>query len=104
MDACIIMTTFENEAQAKPVISRLITDKLVACVQTTEIKSHYTWNDEVHHDSELLVMLKTTKALSDNVERVLEDIHPYDTPEIMCIDASTSAGYGAWMKSVTRDD
>ena len=38
----IVLTTFENEHQARPVIDEVLSSKLAACVQEIKIKSHYS--------------------------------------------------------------
>ncbi|NLP08629.1 MAG: divalent-cation tolerance protein CutA, partial [Clostridiaceae bacterium] len=50
----IVMTTFEDEQQAKPVIDEILRCRLAACVQEMRIKSHYTWKDELFHEDEVL--------------------------------------------------
>ncbi len=100
----IVLTTFENEQQAKPVIEDIIRCKLAACVQEIKIKSHYTWKGELCHEDEVLVLIKTRKELYSELERKLLEIHPYDTPEILLIDAEKgSAAYLAWIDEQTRE-
>ncbi|WP_341876575.1 divalent-cation tolerance protein CutA [Defluviitalea saccharophila] len=99
----IVLTTFENEQQAKPVIDEIIRCKLAACVQEIKIKSHYTWKGELFHEDEDLVLLKTRKELYPELEKKLLEIHPYDTPEILFVDVeSGSAAYLAWIDEQTR--
>ncbi|HHY81173.1 MAG TPA: divalent-cation tolerance protein CutA [Clostridiales bacterium] len=99
----IVITTFENEQQAKPVIDEIIKCKLAACVQEIKIKSHYVWNDELCHEDEDLVLFKTRKELYPELEKKLLEIHPYDTPEILFVDAENgSAAYLAWIDKQTR--
>ncbi|NLU51620.1 MAG: divalent-cation tolerance protein CutA [Clostridiaceae bacterium] len=99
----IVLTTFENEEQAKPVIEEIIKCKLAACVQEIKIKSHYTWKDELCHDDEDLVLFKTRKELYPELEKKLSEIHPYETPEILFIDVENgSAAYLAWIDEKTR--
>jgi len=99
----IVLTTFENEQQAKPVIDEIIRCKLAACVQEIQIKSHYTWKGELFHENEDLVLFKTRKELYPQLEKKLLEIHPYDTPEILLVDIEAgSAAYLAWIDEQTR--
>ncbi|HEY8348329.1 MAG TPA: divalent-cation tolerance protein CutA [Clostridia bacterium] len=101
----IVLTTFESEQQAKPVIDGILNCKLAACVQEIKIKSHYTWKNELHHDDEILVMFKTRKELYPELEKKLLEIHPYETPEILLIDAEKgSAAYLSWIDEQTHMD
>lgn len=98
----IVLTTFESEQQAKPVIDEIIKCKLAACVQEIRIKSHYTWKGEVCHEDEVLVLIKTRKELYPELESKLQEIHPYETPEILYVDVeSGSAAYLAWIDEQT---
>jgi periplasmic divalent cation tolerance protein len=100
----IALTTFENEQQAKPIIDEIIKCKLAACVQEIMIKSHYTWKGELCREDEVLVLFKTRKDLYPELERKLLEIHPYDTPEILFVDAEKgSAAYLAWVEEQTRN-
>lgn len=94
----IVLTTFESEEQAKPVIEEIIKCKLAACVQEIKIKSHYTWKNELCHEDEVLVLLKTKKELYPELEKKLLKIHPYETPEVLLLDVENgSAAYLAWI-------
>lgn len=99
----IVLTTFENEQQAKPVIDEILKCKLAACVQEIKIKSHYVWKGELYHEDEDLVLFKTRKELYLELEKNLLEIHPYDTPEILFVDIEKgSAAYLAWIDEQTR--
>lgn len=101
----IVLTTFENEQQAKPVIEEIIRSKLAACVQEMKIISHYTWKGKLCHDDEDLVLFKTRKKLYPELEKKLTEIHPYEAAEILYIDAEYgSEAYFAWIdEQVGRD-
>lgn len=58
---CIVLTTFENKEQGKPVMDIILQERLAACVQEVSIQSHYIWKGELCNDNEILVIMKTTK-------------------------------------------
>lgn len=100
---CIVITTFGNEEDARKVISEVLNSKLAACMQTLNIGSHYVWNGDVCHDSEVLVLFKTSWALYDELEEKIKELHPYDTPEIIAIDIEKGfKGYLDWIDDVTK--
>lgn len=102
-DFCIVMTTFESKTQGKSVIDTILQEKLVACVQEVEIQSHYVWKGELCNDNEILVLLKTTNERYKELKKRLLEIHPYETPEIVCINITDgSSGYLSWIQAVTR--
>ena len=99
----IVLTTFENAQQAKPVIDEMIRCKLAACIQEINIKSHYTWKGELCHEDEILVLFKTKKELYPELEKKLLESHPYNTPEILFVDVEKgSSAYLAWIDEQTR--
>lgn len=98
----IVLTTFENEKQAEPVINEIIKNKLAACIQEIKIKSHYIWKDELCHDDEILVLIKTRKEVYPELEKKLLELHPFETPEILMVDAEKgSKAYLAWIDEQT---
>jgi periplasmic divalent cation tolerance protein len=99
----IVLTTFANEQQAKPVIDEILECKLAACVQEIKIKSHYVWKGELCREDEVLVLLKTRKELYPELEKKLKEIHPYETPEILLVDVELgSLAYLKWLDEQTR--
>lgn len=99
----IVLTTFESERQARPVIEEIMRCRLAACVQEIKIKSHYMWKGGLCHSDEDLVLFKTRKELYPELEKKLLKIHPYETPEILFIDAENgSAAYLTWIDEQTR--
>lgn len=99
----IVLTTFENEGQAGPVIEEILGCRLAACVQEIKIRSHYTWKGELCQENEVLVLFKTKKELYPALEKKLLELHPYDTPEVLLVDAENgSAAYLAWIDEQTR--
>lgn len=103
MDYCIVMTTFENEEQAEKIIESVLKEKLAACIQTFNIKSHYVWNNEICKESELLVWFKTQNKLYGELDKLIKRLHPYETPEIIKVDiAEGDKTYLEWMNNVTK--
>lgn len=101
----MVLTTFENEQQARTVIDEILRCKLAACIQEIKIKSHYTWKGDFYHEDEILVLFKTRKELYPELEKKLLEIHPYDTPEILFVDVEKgSTAYLAWIDEQTKRD
>ena len=100
---CIVISTFENHEQAKKVWEQILTEKLAACIQELDINSHYVWRGDVCHDSEIMLLFKTTWELYDSLELRIKELHPYETPEIIAIDIEKGfKGYLKWIEDVTK--
>lgn len=99
----IVLTTFESQNQAKPIIDCILSSKLAACVQTINIGSHYVWKNEVCHEKEILVLFKTTDEKYEQLKSYLEGSHPYETPEIIKISIEDGLkAYFSWIDDSTK--
>jgi periplasmic divalent cation tolerance protein len=98
----LILSTFGTAEAAEACGRQLVTDGLAACVQVDgPIRSIYRWRDEVQIDEEFRLLIKTSPAASANCQTTLEQVHPYDLPEIVVLDAAASPAYAAWVAGTT---
>ena len=101
---CIVLTTFANETDANNVINTLLENKIIACAQVINIKSHYTWKGKVCHEPEVLVLFKTQWELYDLLESKIKEMHPYEIPEIIAVDIEKGLpDYLNWIIEVTKN-
>lgn len=96
----VVMTTIADEAAAERLADALVERKLAACVQILPpMKSVYVWEGKVQRETEHLLLIKTLATKYDDVERFIQENHPYDTPEVVAIAAETfSKAYFEWVK------
>ena len=100
---CIVLTTFESAEQGQPVIDTILERQLAACIQTTDINSHYSWKGEICHDKEILVLMKTTWERFNDLEECIKSLHPYETPEIVAVNIQNGfSGYLHWVEEMTK--
>jgi periplasmic divalent cation tolerance protein len=89
--------------QATCLADLIIIEKLAACVNIMPINSVYSWENEIKHDDEKLLIIKTTTGAYPKLETRLTEIHPYNVPEIVAIKAeSVWDGYLKWVIEQTR--
>lgn len=95
----LVLTTFPDEAVARSLADRLLTEKLAACVSLLpNLRSIYRWKGNVESEEEWLGLIKTQSNVYPKLEAQLQQWHPYDTPEILALDvAQGSAAYLEWM-------
>ena len=99
----IVMTTFAKMEDAKPLVEKLLSKKLAACVQCLPIQSHYVWKGKVENDSEVILLIKTKGNAYREVENEIKLNHPYETPEIIQIPITNgSTEYLGWIDSNVR--
>lgn len=102
-DLCVVMITTPDQALAARIADMLIERRLGACVQVTDIRSTYRWSSEVHHEDEVLMLVKTRTALIDQLVSQVRDMHVYDAPEIVALPIiGGSPDYLHWMDAETR--
>lgn len=99
---CIIITS-TNQNNAKEIASKLIAEKLAACVQMFPIESVYEWDNSICYDKEILLIIKSQDKLYNEIESRIKQLHEYDIPEILKLDvASGYKGYLEWILKVTK--
>lgn len=72
---------------ADRIAEQIVTEKLAACVNIVPIRSIYTWEGELKHEEELLLMIKTTPQNYDRLEKRLKELHTYEVPEIVAVES-----------------
>jgi periplasmic divalent cation tolerance protein len=102
MTAAIIMTTVSSDDDADRLATMLVGSRLAGSVQQLRIESRYRWEDEVHVDPEILLLVKTAGDRVEQVQEYLRGEHPYDVPEILVVEAGGSAAYLEWLVEGTR--
>ena len=86
-------------------LAKLLVDReLAACVQVLpQMQSVYRWKGEVCIDTEVLLLIKSSQHLKDEVQNAVEENHPYEVPEFVVIDAAdVSEKYSAWLLANVR--
>ena len=102
-DYCMATITCASRADAERLAAGVLEKRLAACVQLLEITSFYEWKGKLNKDPEVLMILKTRKALYPLLEDHIVRHHPYDVPEIIQIPIENGLGaYLDWIDEVTR--
>ncbi len=103
MAVLIVFTTVSGADGAAELAGKIVAENLAACVQVMPIASHYFWDGEVRSEPEQLLLIKTFSEKYDDLERFIEENHPYEVPEIIAVDAErVSDGYLKWMSDYLR--
>ena len=96
-DKVLVLTTTGNEAEARKIAHELIERQLAACVNIVpRIQSVYRWEGKVETAEEYLLVIKTTKSRSAEVQAAIRELHSYDLPE--CIVISLEGGSAEYLK------
>ena len=87
-ERCIVVASnLPDRAKAEELAAALVQRHAAACVNIlSPCKSVYRWDGAVEEAEEVPVLIKTTASRYALVEKLIEEFHPYDTPEIISLD------------------
>ena len=101
----IVMTTCGDKANAEVIATRLVEQRLSACVQMFPIESVYRWESAVQRANEWMLFCKIKSIDYANVEAAIRAAHTYANPEIVEVGIENGAqAYLVWIASVTGDE
>ena len=101
----IALVTAPNLTVARRMARALLAQRLIACANLVPgVESHYWWQGRAERGREVLMILKTRRALLARLERAVLELHPYDTPEVLVLGLdSGNARYLDWLRAETTE-
>ena len=101
--ALVVYCACPDQAVAERIAEAVVSERLAACVNLVPgVTSIYRWQGEIQRDAELLLMIKTRRAVYSQLEARISELHPYQVPEIIALPIQAgSAAYLAWMADNT---
>ena len=102
MDILLVLTNLPSREAADRLADALVAQRVAACVNIlAPCRSVYRWKDEVQHDEEHPVLVKTTRQRYAALEAAIRAAHPYELPEIIAM--PVSAGLPAYLQWVADE-
>ena|SRR5579864_5651460 len=103
MSALVAFCTCPDDTVAERIATAVVEERLAACVNRLPgVISTYRWQDEVHRDSEQLLVIKTTRERFEALRERILRLHPADVPEVIAVDVVAGFDrYLAWIESET---
>lgn len=99
----IVLTTLSADADAAALARTLVDERLAACVNVLPVMtSIYRWQGNVEQDREQQIVIKTMSDRVAALQARLRELHPYELPEFLVLDAGGSEAYLAWVGESTR--
>ncbi len=97
-------STTPDRRSAEIIAKDLVERGLAACVQIVgPIRSVYRWKGKLEEEDEFLLLLKTQAALIPEIEKRLEEIHPYEVPELLAVPViGGGSAYLDWIRENLR--
>jgi len=100
----LVLTTVPSEALGEEIARTLVTERLAACVNIgAPMTSLYRWKGDVERETERQLVIKTTVDRIAAVQRRLTELHSYELPEFIVIEAAGgSEAYLNWVETESR--
>ncbi len=98
----LLLVSFENNNDAEKTANYLIDNHLAACVEIYPVKNFYVWDNKKIATQEISGIIKTSDENFEKVKTVLEEVLPYDIPQIIKLDANANESYDKWVKESTK--
>ncbi|TFG23499.1 MAG: divalent-cation tolerance protein CutA [Promethearchaeota archaeon] len=101
----IFIVTVNKLEDGKKIAKILIENKLAACVNIIQnVISIYEWKGKIEEDNEYILLIKTTEEKSDALIQKIQEIHSYETPEIIAFKIEKgSKNYLNWIDDVVNN-
>jgi len=95
----IVLVTAPDLKTARRLARAALKARVIACANLVpKIESHYWWQGKIESGTEVLMILKASRARLAEVEKLILGAHPYDTPEFLVLPlAAGSRKYLDWL-------
>ncbi len=106
-DKIVVLSTCASEEEATGIARALVEKRLAACVNLVNgVRSIYRWKDAIEDSQEVLLMIKTSRALFENVRAQIEKLHSYELPEVVALPVvDGTEQYLEWIdRALARDE
>ena len=105
MDFAFIITTVSTEKEGRMIANELVKNKLAACVNIVpKVYSVYEWDNAIQNETEVMLMIKTTKAREKEIYQTVQSLHSYDTPELITLPIENGSDrYLRWLENSVQE-
>tara|TARA_B110000444_G_scaffold261269_1_gene312243 strand:+ start:5570 stop:5890 length:321 start_codon:yes stop_codon:yes gene_type:complete len=79
--------------------SQQLIESGAACVQYSAINSMYRWKGNLESSLEWSLEIKVSTSHKDAVLSKIESLHPYEVPQLVHWQVTSSRAYGEWIRT-----
>jgi len=98
-DKIVVLTNCGSVEEAAKIARALVEKKLAACVNVMPAgRSIYRWKGVIEDQQESLLVIKSSRALFNDLRVEIEKLHSYEVPEVIAVPiVDGSEGYLEWL-------
>ena len=97
MGYIVILITAKDVSEAERIARALLEEKLIACANIVkDVKSLFRWEGKIDAAQEVILVLKTRRALFAKLVKTVKMVHSYSVPEIIAL--PIVSGYNPYLK------
>ncbi|MEN6609478.1 MAG: divalent-cation tolerance protein CutA [Methanoregulaceae archaeon] len=101
MPGAIVILSTAPAPLAETIAQKLVTRRLAACVNMTEVRSVYRWEGEICDEPEMLLIIKTTTENEKTVLAAIRELHTYAVPEMIVL--PITGGYPPYLAWIGQE-
>jgi periplasmic divalent cation tolerance protein len=100
----LVLVTAPDLKTARRLARAALAARLIACANLVpKVESHYRWRGKIEKGTEVLLLLKTSRAKLAALEKLVLAEHPYDTPEFVVMKLDQGSGrYLDWLQASVK--
>ena len=100
----VVLFSAPSHECARTIIRQLVEDQSIACGSIIPgCTSLYLWQGALQETAEVQALIKLPSEQTDSVLRTIEQMHPYDVPEIIVLPVAAGLpAYIEWVASYNR--
>lgn len=103
--ACVVLCTVPTDEVGVNIARTLLAERLVACVNIVPgVRSLYRYQGRLEDEPELLLVIKSRRALYAALEARIKALHPYEVCEVLLLEVAAGAeAYLGWLALETGE-
>lgn len=101
----LLYTTFATKDDALAAFKILLEEKLATCCNIMAPHTAvYPWKGKLAEETEVAVFFKAPESHAEDVMARLREIHPYELPCVLKLEASAITQYAGWLACPSTQD
>lgn len=96
----LVYITCPDGDEAWKIGHELVEEKLAASIATFSVRSMHWRKGDMREKGEYVLLVQTQSRLFEEMKNKVKEIHSYDVPDIIRLEASASTEYSHWMEKV----